>query len=157
MAKATITYTCKVCGSKTTKSTTKGTRKEADAWEAYAKDAYDTCPACYADQQRKTESDKYAAIAAEYSLPAIVGVSDKQARYAEDMRRNYIIDNRPLIDRVQQMLRKLDSAKLQKLADAANKTPEDFLKSYMRDTMKCGEAYIALTSTDAREIIDTVK
>jgi hypothetical protein len=32
MAKATITYTCKVCGETATASTTKHNRRDADAW-----------------------------------------------------------------------------------------------------------------------------
>lgn len=66
MAKATATCTCRKCGKTFEKSTTKRNRREADAWEEWAKSHYDLCPSCYGQEQK--EAEKAAGLTAEIRL-----------------------------------------------------------------------------------------
>lgn len=159
MAKATITYTCKICGQTATASVTRHSRREADAWKEYAQDTYDTCPECYRTQQQEAAAIKAADALAKYNLPEITTGSQKQIDYATDLRRKYILDpdNTSTVDRVQELLGKLQHDRLANAAAKANTTPAEYLKKYMRDQMKAGTPYIALTSSNAAEIINVLK
>lgn len=54
MAVAKVTCICKKCGKEFTVRVEKHSRREADAWEEWAKDHYDTCQDCYAAAKSAT-------------------------------------------------------------------------------------------------------
>lgn len=91
MAKATVTYTCAICGGTFTKSVIKRNRTVADQWEAWAAENITECPQCYA---ARTRAEKLAEISSRAAdLPTLQG-TEKQVAWAlqlrEDMiRRNY--------------------------------------------------------------------
>lgn len=95
MAKATITYTCKVCGKQTTESVTKYNRREADSWEAWAAAHIDTCPDCRRAAQKADRETKISAAFTEFcgrsdvKLVELSG-SPKQIAWAETIRRDCI-------------------------------------------------------------------
>ena len=93
----------------------------------------------------------------DYNLPQITGISQKQISYAAEMRNRYIERNKRQIKHTHELLATLDQDVLKEEAAKHNNTPEQFLREFMRTVMFCESAYIALTSTDAREIIDNVK
>lgn len=66
MARATAVCTCRECGNTFEKWTTKHNRREADAWEEWAKQNFDLCPACYKAQ--KQEESKALGLMAEARL-----------------------------------------------------------------------------------------
>ena len=157
MAKATITYTCKVCGETATASTTKHNRRDADAWEAWAIDHYDTCPDCYRKMQEQAMADKAAELAKLYSLPEITGLSQKQIDYAADLRAKYIAKNKQMCDAMQQMFTKFDYAQINTLAAQNNLTPDEYIKKSLQNDPNWGIVYTMLKVFDAKEIIEFAK
>lgn len=84
MAKATAICTCKKCGATFEKTTFKRNRREADSWEEWAVNTFDTCPECEHEENAK----RAAAIAEEAKangLPALTG-TPKQVVWAEQLR-----------------------------------------------------------------------
>lgn len=97
MAKATITYTCKVCGRQTTESTTKYSRREADSWEVWAAAHIDTCPECRSAAKKAAHESKmaeeFAAFLAESEIkPVQLTGTSKQIAWAETIRRDCIVN-----------------------------------------------------------------
>lgn len=92
MAKATAMCKCDKCGSEFVATATKYSRKEADSWEAWARDNYTTCSDCY---QKEREEKKQAEAAAQaeqlngFGLKPLTG-SEKQVAWATDIRSKFI-------------------------------------------------------------------
>lgn len=80
MAKATATCTCRKCGSNFEKTATKQNRREADAWEEWAKANFDLCPECYKAEQRAAE--EAAGLIAEIRLDDTVALVKGRAEAA---------------------------------------------------------------------------
>lgn len=80
MAKATVVCTCRKCGSTFEKWATKRNRKEADAWEEWAKTNFDLCPECYKAEQRAAE--EAVGLIAEIRLDDTVALVKGQAEAA---------------------------------------------------------------------------
>lgn len=76
MAKATAICKCRKCGKGFIKMTTNASRKEANAWEAWAKENYTLCTDCYRESK-------------EAGLPELTG-SEKQIAWAKSLRREFI-------------------------------------------------------------------
>lgn len=97
MAKATITYTCKVCKKQTTESVTKFSRREADDWEAWASAHIDTCPACrraakMAEHEAKMDAE-FAEFCAEIEeKPVRLKGTPKQVAWAKTIRRDCVVN-----------------------------------------------------------------
>ena len=88
MAKATAICTCKKCGATFEKTTVKRNRREADSWEEWAVNTFDTCPECEHEENAK----RAAAIAEEAKnngLPALIGTPN-QVIWAEQLRKSMI-------------------------------------------------------------------
>lgn len=85
MAKATAICTCRKCGAKFEKYTTKTTRREADSWVEWAERTFDLCPDC--EREERAEQLKEQSEAA--GLPELKG-STKQIVWAESLRSEYI-------------------------------------------------------------------
>ena len=91
MAKAEITYTCKVCGNQAKASAIKCNRAEAERWHEWAKDAYDLCPEYYAKSMKEAhealvQADMEAFAAATTVELARLNGSPKQIAWAEKIR-----------------------------------------------------------------------
>lgn len=76
MAKATAICKCRKCGKEFTKITVKASRKEADAWEVWAKENYTLCSDCYRASR-------------EEGLPELTG-TERQIAWAKSLRREFI-------------------------------------------------------------------
>lgn len=107
MAKAEITYTCKVCGKQAKASAIKCNRAEAERWQEWAKDAYDLCPECYAkaakeEHEARVQTDMEAfSSATTVELAQLTG-TPKQIAWAESIRRDRIselVRNYPNVDK----------------------------------------------------------
>ncbi len=99
MAKATVELICATCGQSFEISKACYNRKEADEWVAYMSDHTDcTCSECYKKQkQAEREAEKQKFVEDVYSklpLPQIEGVSEKQIKFAEDLRIKFVRLNR---------------------------------------------------------------
>ena len=85
MAKATAICTCRKCGAKFEKYTTKATRREADSWVEWAERTFSLCPDCEREERAAQLQEK----SAEAGLPELQG-SVKQIVWAESLRSEYI-------------------------------------------------------------------
>lgn len=84
MAKARAICTCTHCGATFEVEAVKGNRRDADSWEAWAVEHYDTCPACELSIRREAAAET-AKKAAEEGLPQLTG-SEKQVMWALSLR-----------------------------------------------------------------------
>ena len=95
MAKATVTCRCKICGKTFEHTKDCYNRADANAYEQWAAQNINVCPACYAASKKaatRSKLDAYIAenFGVEHPLPEITGVSEKQISYAASMRGKFI-------------------------------------------------------------------
>ncbi len=94
MAMAYVKYTCKKCGKEVEYTHHCVNRKEADRYEEWAKDRFELCSSCYAEEKKKAECEAKAKAMAkveawekETGMPELYG-SEKQVRWAREIRYN---------------------------------------------------------------------
>lgn len=88
MAKARATCICAHCGAEFEVTAIKRNRTEAESWETWAVDHYDTCPECW----EKQKNDRLMALVEEIEgmgLPQLTG-SEKQIKWAIEIRATMI-------------------------------------------------------------------
>ena len=112
------------------------------------------CPECYKRQQE----ERCKALAAEYNLPEITGVSDKQIAFAESLRGRYLTNYEAELEKLTEIMRELRTehrAELDAMLTKLGKTEDEFFaqRSHKRGL---GKAYTVLTTGDARQIIDAL-
>ena len=95
MAKAVVRLICAECGTEFKREKFFGKRSEANSWEEYMSGRTNcTCYTCYTKaKQAKAEAEKQEFVETFYSkqnLPQIEGVSEKQIKYAEDLRIKFV-------------------------------------------------------------------
>lgn len=86
MARAIAECTCAKCGAKFEKVQFRANRKMADEWKAWAEETLDTCPDCWAKEKQEKDAAKAAEIIERFGLPEITGKSEKQIKFAADLR-----------------------------------------------------------------------
>lgn len=91
MAVARVTLVCPTCGAEFTKTKTCYNRKEADRWEEYMTTTDMECPECYKARMAAETEAAAAEIIAKFGMPEITGASDKQIKYANDLRNKYLL------------------------------------------------------------------
>lgn len=84
MAKAVATCKCRFCGNTFERVSVKRNAREADAWRAWASQAFDICPACE-DKQQAEKAARLAEEAKASGMPELTG-SPKQIAWAEQIR-----------------------------------------------------------------------
>lgn len=156
MARAVAECTCKYCGKQFEKVAFRRNRAEADSFVVWAEHNIDQCPECYKSAQEAVEEKMFDALNEQYNFPAIVGVSDKQKAYADTLRNRYVTGNTEMLARVKQMI--YDSSdEIAKMADETGKTEDAIIREALKHHCSMFPAYIVMTSTDASEIIDTLR
>lgn len=162
MAVATATCTCKECG-KIFKSTKKlYNRAQADEWREWAENHFDLCPDCYREMKRAEEIALANEITAKYNLPQIDPTTgtEKQIAYATSLRNKWLIEHEDTVKKfaeVKSMLVNATDAELAKYA-AVHGTTADTDAIWAAVTAKYYDKIspIAIYSTNAKEIIDTI-
>lgn len=91
MAKATVNCTCGTCGKTFTKFADKRNRREADAWEAWARENIVECPECYKARIRAEKLAKAEETIGDVELVELTG-SEKQIKWANDIRAQKLAD-----------------------------------------------------------------
>lgn len=91
MARAIAQCTCSKCGAKFEKVHFGYNRKDADQWKEWAEETLDTCPDCWWKEQQEKDAAKAAAIIERFSLPEITGKSEKQIKFASDLRNKLLV------------------------------------------------------------------
>lgn len=155
MAQATAICTCRACGAEFTKYANKCNRREADAWEAWARNNYNLCPQCYAAEQDAQGAAEYARMAAKYDLPQIVGISEKQTDYAADLRRGFIAKFGIRLDSVDSFMAEIKDD-IPAYAAKNGITETDVLRMALRNNGLL-EAYACRYIADAQELIEILK
>lgn len=152
MAKGTAICTCETCGKEFEVEKICYNRRDANQWEEWASANYCECSACY----RKRMADEARKEAGEMNLPEIVAVSEKQKKFAEDLRAKYVQHNKTFIKHTQEMLDSLDVDGATAEAEKQGKTLDQWLVDAFK-AMCLDDYYKILTHTDAREIIELAK
>lgn len=91
MARAIATCKCAKCGATFEKIAFKYNRTEADKWQEWAEENCTTCPDCWQKEKQEKDAAKAAAIIERFSLPEITGKSDKQIKFAVDLRNKLLV------------------------------------------------------------------
>ena len=112
------------------------------------------CPDCYKKQQEERGKE----LAAEYNLPEITGVSDKQIAFAETLRTRYLINSEQELKKLTEIMHELRTehrAELDAMLTKLGQTEDEFFaqRSHERGL---GKAYTVLTTGEARQLIDTL-
>lgn len=99
MAKARVELTCAECGESFEISKTCNNRTEADNWEDYMSGRTNLiCSDCYykaKKAEREAEKQKFVEeVYSKLNLPQIEGVSEKQVKFAEDLRIKFIYNRK---------------------------------------------------------------
>lgn len=113
------------------------------------------CPECYKKQQEERGKE----LAAEYNLPEITGVSDKQIAFAETLRGRYLtsysINELKKLSEIMHELRTEHRAELDAMLTKLGQTEDEFF-AQRSHKMGLGKAYTVLTTGDARQLIDAL-
>lgn len=165
MAKATAYCTCNACGSTFTLTKVCKNSKEADSWTKWVAEQNHECDECREKRIAAERSEKAEEAKKTLSLPAITGVSEKQVKYAEDLRDKYITSISPDIEssiKKALALRDTPEAGLDKLNARRIKRGEEPLTveenvNRMLEFADIRTAYTLLTESSAKTIIETLK
>lgn len=151
MARAIAICMCATCGTEFEKVAFKRNRTEADSWQEWAEANCDECPECYAKRMAQENAKKVQAL----GLPEITGKSEKQIRYAFDLRTKYAVDHTKEIRYIKKMFQiaQTDEAKAQ--AAAAGMTVEEVFKATI-EKMHLQSALVCAIETEAHKIIETL-
>lgn len=160
MAIAKIEIICKKCGKKFEHRATKASRREADSYEAWARDHIDTCPECYRTETREAETRKGEKASEKFHLPEITEGTEKQIKFASDLRARFILRNQEDVAGMAEALEYLaDDSKLEELSEECGKSVEDIRTEIEKDVNDklWRKVKAVLVSTSARELIDLLK
>ena len=151
MARAIAICMCATCGIEFEKVAFKRNRTEADSWQEWAEANCDECPECYAKRMAQENAEKVQAL----GLPEITGKSEKQIRYAFDLRTKYAVDHTKEIRYIKKMFQiaQTDEAKAQ--AAAAGMTVEEVFKATI-EKMHLQSALVCVIETEAHKIIEAL-
>lgn len=112
------------------------------------------CPECYKRQQE----ERGKALAAEYNLPQITGVSGKQIAFAESLRGRYLTNYEAELNKLTEIMHELRTehrAELDAMLAKLGQTEDEFF-AQRSQKRGLGKAYTVLTTGDARQIIDAL-
>lgn len=152
MARAIAECKCATCGGTFEKIAFKYNREQADSWKAWAEENCTTCPECW----KKEQDEKGKALASEYGLPEITGVSEKQIAYAETLRARYMLNSEHELKKLTEMLNELHTehqTEFEAMLTELGKSEAEYLAQRTRK-IGLGKAYALLTTGEARQIID---
>lgn len=144
-----VTYSCGHTGEVQLFGSNKD-RERKVKW--YEKEAL--CPECY----KKQQEERGKALAAEYNLPEITGVSDKQIAFAETLRTRYLINSEAELQKLTTLLHELHTehqTEFEAILANLGQPEAEYLAQRTRK-MGLGKAYTVLTTDEARQIIDAL-
>lgn len=138
-------------------------RTSADNFEVWAAENATLCSACAAKERDAQNAERVAKTIAEFSvvLPEITGVSEKQIKYANDVRAKYINRNYDKFRDYWSILRDVEKNLSERgeeiLAQivAEGKTLDES-KAELFDMYNLGEMHLIMTATEARVILDAL-
>lgn len=157
MARAIANCKCEKCGETFEKIAFKYNRTEADKWQAWAEENCTICPDCWRKLQQEEDASKAAEIIERFNLPEITGKSDKQIKYASDLR-NKLLAKKESAERLAGIVRFLNDEKCREDAAKQGMSIEEYAeKQAARAWVINGKALcIILRTGEARDIIDAL-
>ena len=157
MARAIAECTCATCGAKFEKIAFKYNRTEANKWKAWAEENLDVCTDCWRKLNQEEDAAKAAEIIECFKLPEITGKSDKQIKYASDLR-NKLLAQEESAKRLAGIVRFLNDDKCKEDAAKQGMNVEEYAeKQAARAWVINGKALcIILRTGEARDIIDAL-
>ena len=162
MAVATAKCTCRGCGKNFETTKKLYNRAQADEWREWAEDHFDLCPDCYREMKRAEEIALVNEIIAKYNLPQIDPTTgtEKQIAYAASLRAKWLINHENTVKIFAEAKSKLANATDTELAKYAaahgTNTNIDDIWAAVMDKYQDKTALIAMYSTNAKEMIDTI-
>lgn len=144
-----VTYSCGHTGEVQLFGTNKDRERKIKWYEESA-----LCPDCY----RKQQEERGKALAAEYNLPEITGVSDKQIAFAETLRTRYLLNYEAELNKLTALLHELHTehqAEFEAMLAKLGQSEAEYLAQRTRK-MGLGKAYTVLTTGEARQLIDAL-
>lgn len=153
MARAKINLTCSDCGESFEHIKFCNNRRDADSYEAWARENVTQCPTCYRKAQlaRKLEG---------LDLPEITGVSDKQIAYARKLRDRWAAEHRLTVIEippvVAQYLEQMEDPEIayRVQENAGGLTGKDAVLAVLDPHER--KSYIVATSGDAHTLIEAL-
>nr|DAK52607.1 MAG TPA: C2H2 type zinc-finger protein [Caudoviricetes sp.] len=160
MAKAVAVCVCPECGKTYERQIEGYNRADANSKKDYAEHCPGLCLACWKKEQQENAAKEAAALKEKYQLPEIVGVSDKQTAYAENLRREFLASHENTLNDLCTITANLNNNDyLAEKAELVSKAPEE-LKSLviaeLNSSILYRRAYAMLTKSSARDIIDSL-
>ena len=155
MAIAKIEYVCSECGETATRRVEKYNSRDAREYEEWFRSQPEhICLECYAKHKREAQLKELGEVLKGYTLPEIVGKSDKQLKYADDCRTRYLCKN------VESVKRALKSYSPEKgwannaLVNAVRKAMPEERDADLLTAISGNPAFFYLLETEARRLID---
>lgn len=160
MARAIANCKCEKCGETFEKIAFKYNRTEADKWQAWAEKNCTICPDCWRKLQQEEDAAKAAEIIKELHLPEITGKSEKQVKYANDLR-NKLLAKPSAAERLRYISRCLSDEQFEgrkqceEMAAKEGLPVEEWIEKATSRIPVDGKAIWAVLHADeARDIID---
>lgn len=94
MALAKIECMCATCGKKFEYKKTCRNCAEVESFSEWAKEHIDECPECYKERIKEENAAKAAEIINKYGFPEIIGISNKEIAYANNLRNRLLSSDR---------------------------------------------------------------
>lgn len=156
MARAIAECTCATCGAKFEKVQFRPNRKMADEWQAWAEENCTTCPECFRKEKQEKDAAKAAEIIERFSLPEITGKSEKQIKFAADLRTKLLV--KPETEKSLQLIAEcLNDEKCKAQAEKEGISVEEWVAKAAKRKWYNGEAlWTVYKSGEARYIIDAL-
>lgn len=155
MAIAKIEYVCSVCGETATRRVEKYNSRDAREYEEWFKSQPEhICPDCYAKHKREAQLKELGEAMKGYTLPEIVGKSEKQIKYADDCRTRYLCEH---IEGIKQALKSYNPEKgwaNNALVNAVRKAMPEERDADLLTVISGNPAFFYLLETEARRLID---
>lgn len=162
MAKATVECKCATCGATFTKTKICYNSTEARNFENWAKENCDMCPDCYAKMMKEYRNSKSKSIVDMLTdgegLPEITGVSEKQVKYATDLRKKVVEwATESAVKRYKKFLSIITSPNFKEECAEHNTTPEQAIERCVYCSgIQFRKIYCIMTQTNAKELIETL-
>lgn len=158
MARAVATCTCERCGKQFEKiARSLPNRAAADRYEDWAQGNYTLCEDCYREYRRETRAGKAAPLLAELGLPPITGQSEKQIRYAEDLRNKALTEHPDEMRELGSWYRRAKAGELDERSKELGQTPEEIIHDCLEGSAWPVKWCVIFESCEARRIIDALR
>lgn len=159
MAKATIELTCTHCGETFTKVKFFNNRQDAENYAEWAKENMTECPNCYKARMAEERAGKANDLISKYDLPQIQGVSEKQTKYASDLRLRLVRDTpEEMLKKVPAIIDSLNGDQFKKVAEANfGGNLEKAQNAYFEKNPSIKKLVTIFTQDNAHNIIEALR